>query len=78
MITPTRGAQVTEWPGRYHFLSAVESYYMNNYVNSYFLNQAVSGNMNYFKDAVDMVKRMSGIFAPGVKGIVGDRFFLKL
>jgi hypothetical protein len=53
----------------------VENYYMNNYVNSYFLNQAVIGNMNYFKNALDVVKRMSGVFAPGTKGLVG-KFFM--
>lgn len=65
------------WPEDDQMRPAVESFYMNNYVNSYFLNQAVAGNMNYFKDGLDMVKRMSGIFAPGTKGIVGDKFFLK-
>lgn len=65
------------WPEDEQMRPAVESFYMNNYVNSYFLNQAVAGNMNYFKSGLDMVKRMSGVFAPGTKGIVGDKFFMK-
>ncbi len=65
------------WPLDEQMRPTVESFYMNNYVNSYFLNQTVTGNMNYFKSALDMVKRMSGVFAPGTKGIVGDKFFMK-
>lgn len=56
--------------------SSVELFTMNNYVNSYNLAQAVAGNMNYFKDSADLIKRMSGVFAPGTKGLVGKQFFM--
>lgn len=71
-LTPN---DTNSWPSDDEMRPVVESYYMNNYVNSYFLNQAVAGNMNYFKNALDMVKRMSGVFAPGTKGLVG-KFFM--
>lgn len=58
-------------------LPLVETWVMNNYINGYFLNQIPVGNFNYFKDALDLVKRMSGVFAPGTKGLVGDTFFMK-
>lgn len=65
------------WPSDEVMQPTVENFYKNNYVNSYFLNQAIAGNMNYFKDYEDMTKRMSGIFAPGTKGMIGDDFFMK-
>ncbi|CAM6001149.1 unnamed protein product [Sphagnum balticum] len=74
-LVPGNTADRNQWPSDDEMRPAVETYYMNNYVNSYFLNQAVAGNMNYFKDALDMVKRMSGVFAPGTKGLVG-KFFM--
>lgn len=51
---------------------AAYSFVANNYVNSYFLNQLPVGNYNFFKHAGDLVKRMSGVFAPGAKGLVMD------
>jgi len=48
-------------------LAIAELWVANNYVNSYFMNQLVTGNYNYFKNAEDLVKRMSGVFAPGIK-----------
>lgn len=65
------------YPSNEDLKATVESFTMNNYVNSFFLNQAVVGNMNYFKDSVDLIKRMSGVFAPGTKGMVAAKFFLK-
>lgn len=49
---------------------AAYSFVANNYINSYFLNQLPVGNYNFFKHAGDLVKRMSGVFAPGAKGLV--------
>lgn len=48
---------------------AAYSFVLNNYINSYFLNQIPVGNYNFFKSADDLVKRMSGVFAPGSKGL---------
>lgn len=77
---PTVEASINQreqgWPEDDQMRSTVQSFYMNNYVNGYFLNQSVAGNMNFFKDGLDMVKRMSGVFAPGTKGMVGNKFFM--
>ena len=64
------------YPSNEDLRATVESFCLNNYVNSFFLNQAVAGNMNYFKDSADLIKRMSGVFAPGIKGMVSSRFFM--
>lgn len=60
-------------------LPLVEQWVANNYINGYFMNQLPVGNFNYFKSAIDLVKRMSGVFAPGTKGLVDadGRFFMK-
>ena len=60
-------------------LPIVESWVANNYINGFFMNQLGVGNFNYFKTAIEMVKRMSGVFAPGLKGLVSkdNRFFMK-
>lgn len=60
-------------------LPLVEQWVANNYINGYFLNQLPVGNFNYFKSAIDLVKRMSGVFAPGTKGLIDSegRFFMK-
>ncbi len=55
----------------------MHTFLTNNYVNSFFLNQAVVGNFNFFKNAEDLGKRLSSVFAPGTKGLVGEQFFGK-
>lgn len=52
--------------------NTVYSFVANNYINSYFLNQTVVGNYNFFKHSEDLVKRMSGVFAPGLKGLMDN------
>lgn len=54
--------------------AVVDAVYKNNYINSYFLNQLVTGDPAYFKHSLDIIKRMSGVFAQGLKGLVNDVF----
>jgi hypothetical protein len=53
---------------------AIDMMFKNNYINSYFLNQAVAGDFAFFKNSLDLIKRMSGVFAPGQKGLVNELF----
>jgi len=55
----------------------IRIWYMNNYVNSYFVNQLVAGDSNFYKNALDQVKRLSGAFAPGLKGLVNEQIGMK-
>jgi hypothetical protein len=59
------------------FENLVTIWYMNNYVNSYFVNQLVAGDSNFFKNSLDQVKRMSGVFAPGLKGLVHEKLGMR-
>lgn len=52
----------------------VHAWVVNNYVNGYFLNDVAAGEMNYFKHALDMGKRMSSVFGSGKKGMIGKNF----
>jgi hypothetical protein len=56
---------------------AIDLMFKNNYVNSYFLNQVVAGDNAFFNGSLDMVKRMSGVFAPGQKGLVNNKFGMR-
>jgi len=47
-----------------------ELFYANNYVNSYFLNQLFTGPYDFYKSTDDVVKRISGVLAPGIKPFV--------
>lgn len=51
-------------------LPLMDAFVSNNYINSYFLDQLVMGNSNFFKDSKDKVKRRSGAFAPGLVGYI--------
>jgi hypothetical protein len=53
-------------------LPIVDTFVKNNYINSYFANQLVVGDSAFFKSGLDVVKRMSGVFAPGQKGWAGN------
>lgn len=55
----------------------VLSWIANDMVNSYHLNQLVAGDMSYFKSAEDMVKRMSIVFAEGIRPFVNDLLGMK-
>lgn len=56
---------------------AIDMMYKNNYINSYFMNELVAGDFAFFKNALDVVKRMSGAFAPGMKGLVDNVIGMK-
>jgi hypothetical protein len=45
-------------------------FFMNNYVNSYHVNQLFTGAYDEFKNSEDMVKRMTGVLAPGIKPFI--------
>lgn len=47
-----------------------ELFYTNNYVNSFFLNQLFTGPYDFYKSTDDIVKRISGVLAPGIKPFV--------
>jgi hypothetical protein len=51
-------------------LPVVHTFVTNHYINSYNLNQLVTGDHAGFKSSGDMIKRMSLVFAPGQKGLV--------
>lgn len=55
----------------------VELYVKNNYVNSYFLNQLVTGNYAFYSSSGDLLKRMIGVFAPGIRGLVDSNVGMK-
>jgi hypothetical protein len=46
----------------------IQLFFINDYLNSYFLGQLVVGDYAYFKNAEDVGKRLSGAFAPGERG----------
>ena len=47
-------------------------WYINNYVNGYFLNELTSGNPEYYaKGTVDVVKRQAGVWGPQIRPRVG-------
>ena len=47
-------------------------YYANFYVNSHQLNQLVAGDQAFYKDAFDVIKRMSIAFGTGYSGLVSS------
>lgn len=49
-------------------------YYLNNYINGFFVNQLYTGPFNAYKNAEDVVKRMAGVLAPGIKPLVNSIF----
>ena len=54
------------------FIPLFEVYLKNDYVNSYFLDQINMGGTEFFKGAVDRIKRRQGAYSPGLKGLVND------
>jgi hypothetical protein len=55
----------------------VDMMFKNMYVNSYFLVDLLAGDASFFSNALDLVKRMSGVFAPGMKGLVHPELGMK-
>jgi hypothetical protein len=55
-------------------------FYLNNYLNGHYINQALIGDQAYFKpksnnkgvNTFDIIKRMSIVFAVGKRGLFGD------
>ncbi|MEM4710660.1 MAG: AAA family ATPase [Candidatus Woesearchaeota archaeon] len=58
-------------------IDVMELFYMNFYVNSNLLNQLTLGDIAYFKDSYDVIKREAGPNAIGQKGIIDERYGLK-
>lgn len=50
--------------------SIVDAYFKNHMVSSFFMNHIIGGDQMAYGDQWDMVKRMAGILAPGVRGLV--------
>ena len=53
-------------------LPLYQLWYLNNYANSYFLNQAIVGAPQAFKDEYDIMKRLSSFTSTRYKGFVSD------
>lgn len=54
-------------------LPLFDLFFKNNYINSYFLNQLISGDyMAYKKDSSDIIKRYAGVFGPGLRPLVDE------
>lgn len=47
----------------------VQEAYVQNYLIRHFTNQMIVGDMNVYKNDVDLIKRMAGPFAPGTQPI---------
>jgi hypothetical protein len=45
-------------------------FFMNNYLNGYHLNQLFTGAYDEFANTEDLVKRMTGVLAPGIKPFI--------
>ncbi len=60
-----------------NILPLVELYVMNDYVNSYFLNQLILGDNNQFENEEDVMRRHSLATAPGSIPIVNETFGIK-
>lgn len=58
-------------------IDILELFYGNFYVNSYFLNQITLGDIAYFKDSYDVIKREAGPNAIGQKGMIDNTYGLK-
>jgi len=51
-------------------LPLLELFYANHYVNSFALNQLFTGPMDLYKNEDDVLKRMAGVVAPGLRPLV--------
>lgn len=58
-------------------IDILELFYMNFYVNSNLLNQLTLGDIAYFKDSYDVIKRETGPNAIGQKGLIDKQYGLK-
>lgn len=58
-------------------LPIIHAYVSNYAVNSYFLNQLVTGDMSNFKTAKDLIKRMSIVFSTGIRPLVDEELGMK-
>lgn len=59
-------------------LALFDLFFKNNYVNSYFLNQLITGDYSAYKnDSSDVVKRFAGVFGPRIKPLVDDKIGMK-
>lgn len=52
---------------------AFRLYYVNQYVHNYFINQLYTGPFNAYKHGEDIVKRMAGVMAPGIRPWVDSK-----
>lgn len=74
-----RGTQGTEYSFTAEdLLPIMKLFVSNNYLNSYQLNQLVVGDMSFFKNGADVVKRSGGAHSPGQIGRVHARRGLPL
>lgn len=58
-------------------IDILELFYLNFYVNSNLLNQLTLGDIAYFKDSYDVIKREAGPNAIGQKGLIDEQYGLK-
>lgn len=52
---------------------ALSSYYLNSFVNGYFMNQLSSGATQNYKNPLDEIKRQAGVNAMNDTGLVDDK-----
>lgn len=55
-------------------LNLIKLWQTNSYANSYLINQLVMGDVAYFKNSFDRIKRAGGGYAPGMRGVSGRAF----
>lgn len=59
-------------------LPFIDLYVKNHYLNSYHLHQVIAGDYAAYKgSSSEIVKRMAGIFGPGIRGLVDSRIGMK-
>jgi hypothetical protein len=56
---------------------AMSSFYLNSYVNGYFMNQLSSGSTQNYKNPLDEIKRQAGVNAMNDTGLIDDRHGMK-
>ena len=49
----------------------------NYYINSYFLNQSLSGDYAFFGNSATFIKRFRAVFSPGTKPVINRSFGMK-
>ncbi len=52
---------------------AMAAYYLNSYVNGYFMNQMSSGATQNYKNPLDEIKRQAGVNAMNDTGLIDDK-----